>query len=139
MTIRRLEPGTDPAGLLVTGEIDFSIDGNSFEQVELVTNDVPVVSVAAIFQKDPIAVLAHPGAGISAARRLARPDALPQELRDLPPSGTDISDVVADLQGSASLVTVHSRARERSNHASLVCGRRSVRAARVPQQSTWRH
>jgi NitT/TauT family transport system substrate-binding protein len=65
VTIRRLEPGTDPAELLVTGEIDFSIDGNSFEQVELVTNDVPVISVAAIFQKDPIAVLAHPGAGMS--------------------------------------------------------------------------
>lgn len=65
VAIRRLQPGTDPARLLVSGEIDFGIDGDSFQQLELVTNDVPVVSVAAIFQKDPIAVLAHPGAGVS--------------------------------------------------------------------------
>ena len=65
VAIRRLVPGTDPAELLAAGEIDFSIDGDSYEQLALAVAGVPVVSVAAIFQKDPVAVLAHPGARVS--------------------------------------------------------------------------
>ena len=65
VTIRRLDPGTDPAALVASGEIDFSIDGNCFRQLALARREIPVVSIAAIFQKDPIAVLTHPGAGVS--------------------------------------------------------------------------
>ena len=64
VTIRQFAPGTEPARLVAVGELDFSIDGDSFQQHALARDQVPVVSIAAIFQKDRLAVLAHPAAGV---------------------------------------------------------------------------
>jgi NitT/TauT family transport system substrate-binding protein len=65
VTVRRVDPPVDPAGLLVARELDFSVGGNSFQQFDLARNNAGVVSVAAFFQKDPAALLAHPGAGVA--------------------------------------------------------------------------
>ena len=49
--------------LLATGKIDFLMAGNLLLSFDNVKNGVPTVVVAAIFQKDPQAIFAHPGQG----------------------------------------------------------------------------
>ena len=45
---------------LVAGKIDFFMSANTLQSFDAVANNVPVVAVAAIFQKDPQVFLAHP-------------------------------------------------------------------------------
>ena len=49
--------------LLPTGKIDFYMGGNMIAGFSAVEQDIPTVSVAAFFQKDPQCVMAHPGVG----------------------------------------------------------------------------
>ena len=49
--------------LLPTGKIDFYMGGNMIGSYSAVEQGVPTIAVAALFQKDPQCVLAHPGAG----------------------------------------------------------------------------
>jgi NitT/TauT family transport system substrate-binding protein len=49
--------------LLATGKIDFLMAGNLLLSFDNVKNGVPTVVIAAIFQKDPQAIFAHPGQG----------------------------------------------------------------------------
>ena len=49
--------------LLATGKIDFLMAGNLLLSFDNVKNGVPTTVVAAIFQKDPQAIFAHPGQG----------------------------------------------------------------------------
>ncbi len=46
--------------LLLAGTIDFFMTANTLMSFDAVANNVPVVSVAAIFQKDPQVLLTHP-------------------------------------------------------------------------------
>jgi NitT/TauT family transport system substrate-binding protein len=46
--------------LLIAGKLDFVVSGNSLESLDAVTNKIPVVTVAAMFQKDPQVFLTHP-------------------------------------------------------------------------------
>src|ERR1700712_5711607 len=46
--------------LLIAGKLDFFISANTLQSFDAVANKVPVVAVAAIFQKDPQVLLAHP-------------------------------------------------------------------------------
>jgi NitT/TauT family transport system substrate-binding protein len=46
--------------LLIAGKIDFFMAANTLMSFDAVANNVPVVSVAAIFQKDPQVFLTHP-------------------------------------------------------------------------------
>jgi len=48
--------------LLVSGGTDFFM-GSGFEAVKAVSQQIPIVTVAAIFQKDPQVLIAHPGVG----------------------------------------------------------------------------
>ncbi|MES2889246.1 MAG: ABC transporter substrate-binding protein, partial [Pseudomonadota bacterium] len=48
---------------LPAGRIDFLMTGNLLHSFDNVKNGVPTVVVAALFQKDPQALLAHPGQG----------------------------------------------------------------------------
>jgi NitT/TauT family transport system substrate-binding protein len=59
-----VEPPGDPALAVAAGEVDFAVDGNSFHQVDLTQKGIGVVTIAAVFQKEPVAVFAHPGAGV---------------------------------------------------------------------------
>lgn len=45
---------------LIAGKLDFFMSANSLQSFDAVANNVPVVAVAAIFQKDPQVFLAHP-------------------------------------------------------------------------------
>ena len=63
VTIRPGGPQVNHAQLLAAGKIDFNMGGSMFEAFNFVQNDVPLITVAAIFQKDPQVLIAHPGAG----------------------------------------------------------------------------
>jgi NitT/TauT family transport system substrate-binding protein len=56
-------PQVNHAQLLAAGRLDFNISSNSFIPLNFIKEGIPMVAVAAIFQKDPQALLAHPGQG----------------------------------------------------------------------------
>lgn len=61
----RIRPGGPQVNnrpLLPAGRIDFLMTGNLLHSFDNVKNGVPTVAVAAMFQKDPQALFAHPGA-----------------------------------------------------------------------------
>jgi NitT/TauT family transport system substrate-binding protein len=61
--IRQGGPNLNQAQLLVAGRADFSVQSNSFEPLNFAHQGVPIVVVAAAFQKDPQVLIAHPGSG----------------------------------------------------------------------------
>lgn len=56
-------PQVNHAQLLAAGVLDFNISSNSFGPLNFVQQNIPMVAVAAIFQKDPSVLIAHPGQG----------------------------------------------------------------------------
>lgn len=46
--------------LLIAGKLDFFMTANTLQSFDAVANKVPVIAVAAMFQKDPQVFLAHP-------------------------------------------------------------------------------
>lgn len=56
-------PQVNNRPMLPAGKIDFLMAGNLLQSFDNVKNGVPTVVVAAIFQKDPQAIFAHPGQG----------------------------------------------------------------------------
>lgn len=50
---------------LIAGKLDFFMSANTLQSFDAVANNVPVIAVAAIFQKDPQVFLAHPSAKIA--------------------------------------------------------------------------
>lgn len=56
-------PQVNNRPLLPAGRIDFLMTGNLLHSFDNVKNAVPTVVVAAMFQKDPQALMAHPGQG----------------------------------------------------------------------------
>ena len=50
--------------LLLAKKIDFFMSANSLQGFDAVAQNIPTVAVAAIFQKDPQVLLAHPGQGV---------------------------------------------------------------------------
>jgi NitT/TauT family transport system substrate-binding protein len=61
--IRQGGPQVNQAQLLLAGRLDFIISGNSFLALNFVQQQLPFLAVAAMFQKDPSIILAHPGVG----------------------------------------------------------------------------
>src|SRR5580693_5623651 len=57
-------PSTNNQILLPVGKIDFFLSANSLQGFDAVAQNVPVVEVAALFQKDPQVFIAHPDQGI---------------------------------------------------------------------------
>jgi NitT/TauT family transport system substrate-binding protein len=51
--------------LLAVGKLDFYMSANTLQSFDAVEQNVPTVAVAAIFQKDPQVLLAHPDPGIN--------------------------------------------------------------------------
>jgi NitT/TauT family transport system substrate-binding protein len=63
VSIRPGGPQVNHSQLLAAGKIDFNMGGNVFGAFNYVQNDVPMVTVAATFQKDPQILMAHPDQG----------------------------------------------------------------------------
>ena len=53
-------PNNNNRILLIAGKLDFFMSANTLQSFDAVTNNVPLVTVAAIFQKDPLVLLTHP-------------------------------------------------------------------------------
>src|SRR3984885_5292871 len=53
-------PNDNNRMLLIAGKLDFFLSANTLMSFDAVANNVPLVSVAAIFQKDPEVLLTHP-------------------------------------------------------------------------------
>ena len=56
-------PQVNHAQLLAAGVLDFNIASNSFVPLNFARENIPMVAIAAIFQKDPSVLIAHPGQG----------------------------------------------------------------------------
>lgn len=69
--IRPGGPQVNHRQMIAAGRLDFYMGGNMFGQFDFLREGVPVVSVAALFQKDPQAMLAHPGSGVESFADLA--------------------------------------------------------------------
>jgi len=63
VSLRQGGPQVNHAQLLAAGRLDFNIAPNSFVPLNFVRENIPMVVVAAIFQKDPSVLIAHPGQG----------------------------------------------------------------------------
>src|ERR1700761_9419857 len=63
-------PNENNRMLLIAGKLDFFMAANSFMSFDAVANNVPVVTVAAIFQKDPQVLLTHPESKITTLEEL---------------------------------------------------------------------
>ncbi len=62
--IRPGGPQVNNRALLLAGRIDGHMGGNMMEVFNAVDQDIPVVAVAAIFQKEPQVLMTHPGQGL---------------------------------------------------------------------------
>ncbi len=61
-----LQPGgpqVNHSELLAAGVLDFNVASNSFIPLNYIHENIPMVAVAAMFQKDPSVLIAHPGQG----------------------------------------------------------------------------
>lgn len=72
VTILQGGPAVNNRPLLPAGRIDFLMTGNLLHSFDNVRNQVPTVVVAAMFQKDPQALMAHPGQGFEDFAALKR-------------------------------------------------------------------
>ncbi|MBV9539181.1 MAG: ABC transporter substrate-binding protein [Acidisphaera sp.] len=63
VTIRMGGPANNPIQQVAAGVVDLQLTSGSFDAVNAVEQDVPVVAVAAYFQKDPQVLISHPGQG----------------------------------------------------------------------------
>ena len=63
VTLLQGGPQVNNRPLLPAGRIDFLMTGNLLHSFDNVKNGVPTIVVASMFQKDPQALIAHPGQG----------------------------------------------------------------------------
>jgi NitT/TauT family transport system substrate-binding protein len=63
VTIREGGPQVNHNALLMAGRLDFNITSDCFLALNFVAQNVPFKVVAAMFQKDPAVLIAHPGQG----------------------------------------------------------------------------
>lgn len=63
VTIQPGGPQVNNRPLLPAGRVDFLMTGNLLHNFDNAKNGVPTIAVAALFQKEPQALMAHPGQG----------------------------------------------------------------------------
>src|SRR6478672_7015852 len=63
-------PNDNNRMLLIAGKLDFFMSANTLMSLDAVANNVPVVTVAAIFQKDPQVFLTHPESKVTKLEEL---------------------------------------------------------------------
>jgi len=65
-------PNANNRMLLLVDKIDFYMSANTLQGFDAVEHNVPVIEVAAMFQKDPLVLLAHPDQGIDRLQDLRK-------------------------------------------------------------------
>jgi NitT/TauT family transport system substrate-binding protein len=58
-------PQVNNRALMIAGQIDFHMSGSSLDGLSAVAEELPIVAVAASFQKEPQIIMTHPGAASS--------------------------------------------------------------------------
>jgi NitT/TauT family transport system substrate-binding protein len=71
VTIVQGGPNAANSALLIAGKIDFYM-GSAMEELSAVEQGIPVTNVAALFQKDPQILMAHPDKGMDKFEDLAK-------------------------------------------------------------------
>jgi NitT/TauT family transport system substrate-binding protein len=64
VTIVQGGPQVNNQLMLAVGRLDFSITANSLQSFDAVEQNIPTLSIAAMFQKEPQVMIAHPNRGI---------------------------------------------------------------------------
>ena len=72
VTIRQGGPQAGNQALLIAGKIQFYMQGNMLSPFDAAEQGIPVIEVAAIFQKEPQVLLAHPDVGVEKFEDLAK-------------------------------------------------------------------
>src|ERR1700704_323919 len=72
VTIVQGGPNVNNRILLPVGKLDFFMSANTLQMFDAVEQDVPTLAVAAIFQKEPQVLIAHPGQAIEKFEDLKR-------------------------------------------------------------------
>ncbi len=72
VTIVQGGPQVNNQLLLAVGRIDFFMSTNTLQSFDAVAQSIPTLAVAAMFQKDPQVMIAHPDRGIDGLRDLKR-------------------------------------------------------------------
>ena len=63
VTIRQGGPQVNQAQLMLAGRLDFNLTSNGFLALNLARENLPFTTIAAMFQRDPAVLIAHPGQG----------------------------------------------------------------------------
>jgi NitT/TauT family transport system substrate-binding protein len=63
VTIRQGGPNVNHRQLMINGALDFNMGSNAYGALNFAKEGIPMVAVAAIFQKLPAVLIAHPGVG----------------------------------------------------------------------------
>ena len=66
-------PNVNNRLLLPVGKLDFYMSANSLQSFDAVAQNIPTLAVAAMFQKDPQVLMAHPDQGIEKFEDLKQP------------------------------------------------------------------
>ena len=64
VTILQGGPNANNRLLLAAGKIEFDLGANLIQAFDAAAQNIPIVAVAALFQKDPFVLLSRPGAGL---------------------------------------------------------------------------
>ena len=64
-------PQSPNRALLIAGRVEFYMSGNLLQPINALSQGVPVVEIAAIFQKEPQVFIAHPDAAVTTLADLA--------------------------------------------------------------------
>src|SRR3954469_15500987 len=72
VTIVQGGPNAANQALLMADKIQFFMQGNLIGSFSAVEQDIPVMEVAAVFQKDPQVIIAHPETGMKKFGDLAK-------------------------------------------------------------------
>jgi NitT/TauT family transport system substrate-binding protein len=70
VTIVQGGPQVNNQLLLAVGRLDFFMSTNTLQSFDAVEQNIPTLAIAAMFQKDPQVLIAHPGRGIDDLRDL---------------------------------------------------------------------
>jgi len=63
VTILQGGPQTNNRLLLAAGKIEFNLAANLIQSFDAAAQNIPIVAVASMFQKDPFILMSHPGSG----------------------------------------------------------------------------
>jgi NitT/TauT family transport system substrate-binding protein len=64
VTILQGGPNANNRLLLAAGKIEFCLGANLIQAFDAVAGEIPIIAIAALFQKDPFILMSHPGVGL---------------------------------------------------------------------------